>query len=57
MPLTLISGIGGMSEWSMMTGPENWKITYPLFIIGMAVIAVINYFFIKRMEKKGGINP
>jgi magnesium transporter len=57
MPLTLISGIGGMSEWSMMTGPENWKITYPLFIAGMAVIAVINYFFIKRMEKKGGINP
>jgi len=53
MPLTLISGIGGMSEWSMMTGPENWKITYPLFILGMVVIAVINYYFIKRMEKKG----
>ena len=53
MPLTLLASIGGMSEWSMMTGPENWKVSYPLFIIGMVVIAVINYFFIKRMEKRG----
>ena len=29
MPLTLLAGIGGMSEWSMMTGPENWRIAYP----------------------------
>jgi magnesium transporter len=26
MPLTLLAGIGGMSEWSMMTGPEHWRI-------------------------------
>ena len=32
MPLTLIASIGGMSEWSMMTGPDNWKVTYPLFL-------------------------
>jgi len=32
MPLTLIAGIGGMSEWSMMTGPENWRIAYPAFL-------------------------
>ena len=37
----------------MMTGPDNWKISYPLFILGMVVIAVINYYFIKRLEKKG----
>jgi magnesium transporter len=29
MPLTLLAGIGGMSEWSMMTGSENWRISYP----------------------------
>lgn len=51
MPLTLIASIGGMSEWSMMTGTANWKIAYPLFILGMALIAVINYFLIKRIEK------
>ena len=37
MPLTLLARIGGMSEWSMMTGPENWKISYPLFLLGMVV--------------------
>jgi magnesium transporter len=53
MPLTLLASIGGMSEWSMMTGPDNWKITYPLFLLGMVVIGVVNYYFIRRMEKRG----
>jgi magnesium transporter len=52
MPLTLIAGIGGMSEWSMMTGPENWKISYPLFIAAMAVIAIVNYLLILMIERK-----
>lgn len=52
MPLTLLAGIGGMSEWSMMTGPENWKVSYPLFILVMAVVAVLNYLLIKFVEKK-----
>jgi magnesium transporter len=55
MPLTLIASIGGMSEWSMITGPSNWKIYYPLFILGMAVIAVINYIIIRRIERKGRV--
>ena len=53
MPLTLLASIGGMSEWTMMTGPDNWKITYPLFLLGMVIIGVVNYYFIRRMEKKG----
>ena len=52
MPLTLIASIGGMSEWSMITGPSNWKITYPLFILAMVIIGFINYFLILRLEKK-----
>ena len=52
MPLTLIASIGGMSEWTMMTGPDNWKVTYPLLILGMIVIAGLNYILIKRLEKK-----
>lgn len=55
MPLTLVASIGGMSEWSMITGPSNWKITYPLFFLGMGIIAVINYLVIKRLEKKGNL--
>jgi len=54
MPLTLLASIGGMSEWSMMTGPENWKVAYPLFLLGMVIIGLVNYYFINRMEKKGG---
>jgi magnesium transporter len=53
MPLTLLASIGGMSEWSMMTGPDNWKVTYPLFLLGMIIIGIVNYYFIKRLEKKG----
>jgi magnesium transporter len=53
MPLTLLASIGGMSEWSMMTGPGNWKIAYPLFLLGMVVIAILNYWLIRRIEKRG----
>ncbi|OHD66622.1 MAG: Mg2+/Co2+ transporter [Spirochaetes bacterium RBG_13_51_14] len=52
MPLTLLTGIGGMSEWSMMTGPRNWKIAYPLFLILMVVIGFINYLILKKAESK-----
>ncbi|MCX5834342.1 MAG: magnesium transporter CorA family protein [Deltaproteobacteria bacterium] len=52
MPLTLLAGIGGMSEWSMMTGPANWKISYPAFMLVMVVIGIANYYLLKRMEKK-----
>jgi magnesium transporter len=52
MPLTLLASIGGMSEWSMMTGPTNWKLAYPLFILGMVVIGIINYLLIRRIEKR-----
>jgi magnesium transporter len=52
MPLTLLAGIGGMSEWSMMTGPANWKISYPAFMLVMVVIGVANYYLLKRTEKK-----
>ncbi len=52
MPLTLLAGIGGMSEWSMMTGPENWRIAYPLFLLAMVVLGVVDYFLLKWIEKR-----
>ncbi|MDO8805520.1 MAG: CorA family divalent cation transporter, partial [Elusimicrobiota bacterium] len=52
MPLTLLAGIGGMSEWSMMTGPANWKIAYPAFILGMAVIGALTYAVLRYMDAK-----
>ena len=57
MPLTLLAGIGGMSEWSMMTGPHNWRIAYPLFLLAMVVIGVANYYLLKRSERKPVDHP
>ncbi len=55
MPLTLLAGIGGMSEWTMMTGAANWKIAYPLFLLGMLAIGVINYRLLLRAEARKDI--
>jgi len=52
MPLSFLAGIGGMSEWSMMTGPENWRIAYPAFILAMVAIGIISYYFLKWMIKR-----
>jgi len=52
MPLTLLAGIGGMSEWSMMTGPANWKIAYPAFMLVMVVIGIANYYLLKRPRRR-----
>jgi magnesium transporter len=52
MPMTLIAGIGGMSEWSMMTGPENWKISYPVFLALMLILGLINYIVLKKIQAK-----
>ncbi len=52
MPLTLLAGIGGMSEWSMMTHPENWRIAYPAFLLLMGVIGFVNYILLKKLEAR-----
>lgn len=52
MPLTLLAGIGGMSEWTMITGPDNWKLSYPLLILVMILIGVFSYYMLKKSESK-----
>jgi magnesium transporter len=51
MPLTLISGIGGMSEFTMMVGQENWKIGYLVLLLLMIIVAMINLLLLQRMER------
>jgi len=52
MPLTLIASIGGMSEWTMMTGGEaHWKSSYTFLILGMLIMAAVNLVLIKGLEK------
>ncbi len=50
MPMTLLSGIGGMSEWSMICGPENWKISYPAFFLLMFITGLVNYWILKTKK-------
>ncbi len=52
MPLTLLAGIGGMSEWSAITGgAENWKVSYPSFLGLMLVIAAANYLLLRYLDR------
>ena len=52
MPLTLLAGIGGMSEWTMMTGQPNWRIAYPAFLLAMAAIGALNFWLLKWAERR-----
>ena len=52
MPLSLLAGIGGMSEWTMMTGASNWRIAYPLFLVGMVLLGIVNYYLLKALERR-----
>lgn len=49
LPLNLIAGIGGMSEFSMMTQGMNWRISYSLFIIAMILIGCLTAYFLSKM--------
>ena len=51
MPLTLISGIGGMSEYTMMVGQGNWRIGYIILLALMVLVAIINFLLLQRMER------
>jgi magnesium transporter len=49
LPLNFLAGVGGMSEFSMMTTGIPWWVAYPTFGGIMLVIAAITYTFIRRM--------
>ncbi len=47
LPLNLIAGIGGMSEYTRMTeGFINWPIAYGLFLIAMIVMGILTWTFL-----------
>ncbi len=57
MPLSFLAGVGGMSEWSMMTGPRNWPIAYPLFLLLMAGVGAGSYWVLKWLERRAERRP
>jgi len=52
MPLTLIAGVFGMSEWTMMTGAERWRISYLIFFAALAVIGTASFMLLKWLERR-----
>ena len=53
LPLNLIAGIGGMSEFSMMTQGIDWKISYSSFLIAMVLIGVLTGVILGRINLGG----
>ena len=52
MPLNVIAGIGGMSEFSMMTKNVPWPIAYSAFMFGLVVIGWITYKILIILERR-----
>ncbi len=56
MPLNVLAGIGGMSEFSMMTQGVPWQVSYGLFTIGLVLVGWLTYVFLKFIEKRQKTN-
>jgi len=52
MPLNILAGVGGMSEFSMMTQGIPWPIAYGLFIVGMALLGWTTFVVLKHFENR-----
>ena len=52
MPLNVLAGIGGMSEFTMMTQGIPWPVSYSLFTVALVVIAWVTYHLLKFFEKR-----
>jgi magnesium transporter len=52
MPLNVLAGIGGMSEFSMMTQGIPWRIAYSSFLIGLIIVGWLTFVGLKFFEKR-----
>ncbi|HEX5698766.1 MAG TPA: CorA family divalent cation transporter [Rhodoferax sp.] len=51
-PINILAGMGGMSEFSMMTQGIPWPIAYGAFLLGAAMIGVLTFTVLKRLETR-----
>jgi len=47
MPLNFFAGVGGMSEFSMMTQGIPWPVSYSIFTIGMVLVGWITFICLR----------
>jgi len=52
MPMTLIAGIGGMSEYTAVTGSENWLPAYGSLMLFFLIMGVLSYRWLKGIDRE-----
>jgi magnesium transporter len=52
MPINILAGIGGMSEFSMMTSRIPWPLAYGSFVVGMGLVGWATYAALKHFENR-----
>ena len=52
MPINILAGMGGMSEFSMMTQAVEWPVAYGGFFLASALIGLATYVLLKHFEKR-----
>jgi magnesium transporter len=52
MPINSLAGMGGMSEFSMMTQGIAWPLAYASFLLGSVLIGVATYVALKHIESR-----
>ena len=52
MPLNVLAGVGGMSEFSMMTQGIPWPISYSAFTISLLLVGWATYLILKFYERR-----
>jgi magnesium transporter len=57
LPLTLIASIGGMSEFSVMTHGVDWKVSYTLLVLVMALLGWVTWVVLVRILDKRLTRP
>jgi magnesium transporter len=50
MPINILSGMGGMSEFSMMTAEIPWPLAYGGFLVGCLFVGWLTFVLIRRGE-------
>jgi magnesium transporter len=52
MPINILAGMGGMSEFSMMTQGIPWPLAYGAFLTFSSLMGVANYVALKHFENR-----
>jgi magnesium transporter len=52
MPINILAGVGGMSEFSMMTEGIPWPLAFGGFLLGTVVVGALTYVALKHFETR-----